>query len=243
MKYWHLLLFVTVALVITFAPAASQAEIRPDTLNLSPFLGGYFYEGNQRLDDQPVFGLAVGYNFTERWGVEGVASYGQTEVKEGSEDNVDIYSVRFDALYHLQPNQELVPYVAAGVGWMSFHPGWGEDTDRALFNYGLGLKYFMTDDIALRADVRHVLVDGDMDKSDQVFNNLSCTFGLTFQLGPFGPFGRSGPSSSRSSEKPAAVRDADGDGVPDQYDRCSNTPPGALVDGFGCSPVTAPAAQ
>jgi hypothetical protein len=30
-------------------------------------------------------------------------------------------------------------------------------------------------------------------------------------------------------------RDSDGDGVPDERDQCPNTPPGAVVDGNGCS--------
>ena len=36
----------------------------------------------------------------------------------------------------------------------------------------------------------------------------------------------------------AQVRDSDGDGVPDDEDRCPNTPAGMRVDAFGCPKVT-----
>jgi OOP family OmpA-OmpF porin len=237
MKNLHFLVLFVMTLVMAFVPGTPQAAVRPDTLNLTPFGGYYFFEGKQRFKDRPVFGLAAGYNFTERWGMEGVASYINGEVDEGPEDTVDIYSVSLDALYHFQPNRPLVPYMAVGIGWMGFYPGGsGNSETRGRFNYGLGLKYFVTDDVALRADVRHILTDGDMDKNDKIYNNLSCTFGVTFQLGPF-------DSRGRSSKKPAATWDTDGDGVPDQFDRCPNTQPGLNVDGFGCAPVTAPVAK
>ena len=241
MKQVRFLFFFVATLVIAFLPQPSQAEIRPNTLTLSPFAGFYVFEGNQRLKDAPTFGLAVGYNLTERWGVEGVASYLQSEVKEGYEDNVDIYNVSFDVLYHFAPaslDLPLIPYVVAGVGWLSSHPGWGESDEHARFNYGLGLKYFLTDNVGLRADVRHILVDGDLDQDDQIYNNLSYTVGLTFQLGPF-----SQSSDNRQRKPPVEVWDVDGDGVLDQYDRCPNTPPGSPVDGFGCPPITAPVAK
>lgn len=243
MKNVHVLLFFTLTLFMILAPGASQAAIRPNTLNLSPMVGYYIFEGNQHLDDAPSYGLAAGYNFTERWGIEGLAAYIKSDANGAlkTADNVDMYQVSLNALYHFQPNRELVPYVAAGIGWMGFHPGEdkngnGGSEERALFNYGVGLKYFLTDDIALRADVRHILTDGDWVDSDQVFNNLSCSFGVTFQLGPFG-------SPRTASKAPAAVWDTDGDGVPDTFDRCPDTQPGSKVDGYGCPPITAPAAQ
>jgi OOP family OmpA-OmpF porin len=243
MKNLHVLLFFSLVLFIAFVPVPTQAAIRANTLNLSPFVGYYIFEGNQHLDDAPIYGLAAGYNFTERWGLEGMAGYIASDANGALKDadNVDMYNVSLNALYHFLPNQELVPYVAAGIGWISFHPGEdkygdGSSEERALFNYGVGIKYFLTEDIALRADVRHILTDGDWVDSDQVFNNLSCTFGLTFQLGPFG-------SSRTASKAPATGWDTDGDGVPDTFDRCPDTHPGSKVDGYGCPPITAPAAK
>ena len=75
--------------------------------------------------------------------------------------------------------------MAAGFGTQVTH-GLGDDYKglNAAFNFGGGLKYFMTDDIALRADVRDFLVDGDSFNND-VLNNMSISLGMTFQFGPF----------------------------------------------------------
>jgi OOP family OmpA-OmpF porin len=236
MKKRHILVFFAVALATAFVPGPSQAEIRPNTLTLSPFAGYYLFEGKQEFDDSPIYGLAVGYNLTERWGFEGVASYSKSDIKDMNNNDADIYNYHLDALYHFSPDRALVPYVAAGIGAQLIH-GLGDYSDEnAAVNFGGGLKYFLTDAVALRADVRDFLVDGDSFNND-VLNNLSFTVGMTFQLGPFGSFGRSEKAA------PPLVLDKDGDGVPDQFDRCANTPPGAVVDGFGCPPVTAPAAQ
>jgi hypothetical protein len=43
-------------------------------------------------------------------------------------------------------------------------PGWDESDEHARFNYGLGLTYFLTENVNLRADVWHILVDGDWTK-------------------------------------------------------------------------------
>ena len=40
----------------------AAAEIRPGAITLSPSVGGYVFEGNQCLEDEVVYGLALGYN-------------------------------------------------------------------------------------------------------------------------------------------------------------------------------------
>lgn len=221
MKKMQLLMMLSAVVACALVPAWSQAAIRPYALTLSPFVGGYVFEGNQQLEDRPVYGLAVGYNFTEHWGVEGVASYIDGKAETDSVDNVDIYSVSLDLLYHFRPTRSLVPFAVAGVGGLSMHPG-GASEHNALVNYGFGLKYLMNDNVGLRADVRHLLDINtrDSDRQRDVFNNLSYTVGLTFQIGGY----REAP----------VVRDTDGDGVPDQFDRCPGTKLGVPVDGFGC---------
>ncbi len=236
MKTWRGLVFFMAILALTLAPGPLQAAIRPNAVTLNPSFGGYNFEGNQRLKGRPVYGLAVGYNFRERWGIEGVANYIKSEVKSGSENHVDIYNIKMDLLYHFTPNRVLVPYFAAGVGLQGIHLGSGDSHEHGLINYGLGLKYFLTDKVGLRADVRHVIVQGDMDRHE-TFNNLTYTVGLIFQIGPF-------ESPGSTPQAPAAIWDVDGDGVPDQFDRCPDTRPGIQVDGFGCSPAApAPAVQ
>ena len=53
-----------------------------------------------------------------------------------------------------------------------------------MLNYGVGLKIFLTDDLALRGDIRHVVAfDQGLDEWNKTDNNLLYSAGLTYQFG------------------------------------------------------------
>jgi len=217
-------------LLIWAAGGPARAAIRPYALTVSPFAGWYLFEGNQRLDDRPVYGLSVGYNFSEHWAAEGAAAYVDTRTTLGSSSDVDVYQGRLDLLYHFRPEKHFVPYLAAGIGGqVTDYDGGGMlgsgSDDDGLLNYGVGFKYFLTEGTALRADVRHILdmnVGRDIDGGG--FNNLSANAGLFMQFG----------ASRQALAAVAMPKDSDGDGVVDQFDRCADTLLGVPVDGYGC---------
>jgi OOP family OmpA-OmpF porin len=97
--------------------------------------------------------------------------------------------------------------------------GTHEDTFGA--SYGVGVKYFVSESVALRLDARHFIgFDQGLDEGNQTDNNLLYTGGLTFLMG---------------GNKPApAPRDSDGDGVTDDLDKCPDTPKGVAIDASGC---------
>ncbi len=216
-------------LCLTFSLSA-HAAVKEKAFTLTPMIGGHSFEGNLNLDDSPFLGIALGYNLTDKWAVEGV--YTQTNADgENGADDADVQTYRIDALYHLWSDKALVPYLAAGLGGISSDYDHGEDRDHLLFNYGIGIKYFVLDDlIALRADVRHLL---DFPEPD---NSLQYSVGLTFQLGKATPAPE--PVVEKASEpaptiKPAPL-DSDGDGVVNDLDKCPATPAGVVVDSTGC---------
>ena len=51
-------LSVMLSLFAVFSPA--QAEVRDGSFSLTPYAGGYFYEGNQDLKDSALVGLRAG---------------------------------------------------------------------------------------------------------------------------------------------------------------------------------------
>lgn len=220
MKKWQVLVAAVVLLGCGFLSGVAQAANRSRVFTLTPFAGGYEFEGNQRLDDGPVYGLALGYNFNERWGAEAVVTYTDTE---SAVEDMEVYGYRLDLLYHFRPDKDLVPYLAAGLGGMSLDPESVDGSDEdGLVNYGLGLKYFLNENVALRADVRHIfdINLNDSDREHDLYHNLSYTAGVTFQFDG----GEAGPQSW----------DSDGDGVSNSYDRCPDTPEGIRVDYQGC---------
>jgi OOP family OmpA-OmpF porin len=219
-------------IVMLAVTTASHAEVKAGAFSVSPFLGGYVFEGNEDLKNEPVYGLRAGYNVTKNWGFEGFFNYVATESKvvAGNPD-VKVYGYGIEGLYHFMPESRLVPFLAVGVGGMRYNGSGGiEDKNRVAADYGAGLKFFLTEYLALRADVRHVLPFNDR------HNDLLYTVGLNFA---FGGAKKAPVMAARAAEPAAApvvavVRDSDGDGVVDDLDKCPGTPSGVQVDKDGC---------
>ena len=176
MKLVKSVISVCLMVCLMFIARTATAEIRPGAITLSPSIGGYVFEGNQDLDNAPAYGLGLGYHFDMHWATEAVFNYVDTERDTDGRD-VDAYLYRIDGLYHFMPSERLVPYIAAGLGGITFDPdNAGSDNDFAV-NYGAGLKYFLSENVALRGDVRHVI------SFDETQSNLLYTVGLTFLFG------------------------------------------------------------
>lgn len=225
-----LLLFVASCLALPVS-----AEIQPGAFTLSPMIGGHIFEGNQSLDESSFWGIGLGYNLTESWAVEGVYTRTDADADDASTTDTKVETIRLDALYHFNSSNKLVPYLVAGLGGIYSDPDSGAERDHLLFNYGVGLKYFILDDlIALRADVRHLL---DFPEPD---NNLQYSAGLVFQLGKPAPAAQPveavvpQPKPVPAPAPAPAPLDSDGDGVIDKLDQCPDTPAGVAVDSKGC---------
>ncbi len=217
-----------VCLLCSFAlPAWSKFD--PEQFTLSPMIGEHVFEGNQRLDSSLHFGLALGYNFTEKWSGEAVVTMTDANARKTWVSDTQVWTYRLDALYHLTPlSENLVPYLAAGFGGLAADPAVGSlHRDHLLFNYGGGVKYFVNNNqFALRADVRHLV---DIPKP---YSNLQWSFGLVFPLGKKAAAPQ--PMAAEPVAKPVVANDSDSDGVADQFDNCKNTPLGVEVDANGC---------
>jgi OmpA-OmpF porin, OOP family len=181
MKKLAALMMTLAALCIMAAPVA--AGEREGAVSLSPFAGGYTFDGVQHLKTAPVFGLRLGYDLTKNWGVEVV---GNVQATKGTQQRTSINALSYhlDILYNLMPDGPLVPYLAVGGGGItaghgsSFQTG-GSNTD-ATANAGLGVKYFLTDSVALRGDARQLMI---FERHNSVMYDWEYTFGVTFLFG------------------------------------------------------------
>ena len=188
------------------------AEIESGSVFISPFVGGFNFEGNRDYEDGPTYGLGVGYNFDEHWGAEAVFNFVESELERKGGD-LDAYIYRLDGLYHFMPSQKIVPYIGAGVGLMTADRERRSTDNDPIVNYGGGLKFFFNKAVALRADVRHII------SFDDTYNDLVYTIGLSFSFG---------------GDEKTQRKDSDNDGVYDDMDRCPDTPLGIAVDSSGC---------
>jgi len=214
---------VWVLLLIAALSCTVSAEVRKEAFTISPMAGGYSFDDERDLLDMgPMFSLGLGYQFTESLATELTFSFIHTDADICC-GNADVYAYqpRLDILYHIMPDSDFVPYVAAGVGGLMFDdndldPVELDDTFQV--NGGAGFKLFISDDVALRADGRYY--HGFENSS----NEFSVEAGLVFQIG-----------GVKKAPEPCA--DDDNDGVCNTADRCPNTPAGSEVDAMGCPNV------
>ena len=225
---------IMMMLVVT---TVGHAEVKASAFSVTPFIGGYTFEGNEDLKTAPVYGLRAGYHFTQNLGIEGFFNYVRTENKSlAGNPAVKLYGFGIEGLYHFMPESRLVPFFAVGVGGNRYSvSGATKNRDRLTVDYGAGLKFFLTENLALRADVRHVILP-----LNDRYNELFYTVGFNFS---FGGAKKAMPEvmTTRAAEPAAAAavevvvaKDSDNDGVVDEFDKCPETPSGSRVDKDGC---------
>ena len=180
-----------VAAFVFLLPLSARSEIRAGSFELGPFAGYNFFESSQNLKNQPIYGLRLGYNFTRHFGIEAVGEYiatsvddsGRTGLTEGQFgkplDKVDITFYHLDAVYHFMPEGKFNPFILVGFGGAHYAPSISTK-DMAAFNVGIGAKYWLTDNIALRFDVKDFMVTEIM---EETYHNIGATVGITFAFG------------------------------------------------------------
>jgi len=177
-------LIVCLLMMLFMLPAGTiYAGDRAGAFSISPFAGGYTFDGERHLKTRGLYGLRLGVDINKYLGVEAVGNYVATE---GTRDERTTHAVsyRLDVIYNLVPDSRLVPYIAAGGGAMTMGHGAsfrgpGSNTD-ATANAGLGFKYFFTDSIAFRGDARHIFA---FEKHTEVKHDWEYTAGFTFLFG------------------------------------------------------------
>ena len=240
-------LFSLFALVLSvlvggpLAAAAWGADVREGAVEIGGFGGYYIMEGNQWLQDSPVFGGRLGYFITRDLSFEFSASHVPTNyninaAKGGDSATfrlldgryVDFSQFRFEFLYHFpEVGDRFVPFVGLGSGLVLLNSDVINNKLDTEVSVGLGMKISLTEDLFFRMDTRYILLldnwlrlttDGTgaaVFSNGRRWNNLETVFGLSYLLG-------------------GKVKDSDGDGVNDDMDACPDTPLGVVVDAKGC---------
>ena len=187
MKKMVPMLFVAVFLL----PLPGHAEIKAGSVEISPFAGYNFFENSQNLKDRPVFGGRIGYNITNHFGIEAAGEYMRSRVDDRSVsfthegeftspiDGVDISMYHLDLIYHFMPEGKFNPFIAAGYGIAHYSPKINT-RNMSVIDFGVGAKYWIADNIALRLDVRDNMVT---EVFQDTFHNVETTLGVVFRFG------------------------------------------------------------
>ncbi|HBG06859.1 MAG: hypothetical protein A2075_04665 [Geobacteraceae bacterium GWC2_58_44] len=215
-------------------PLPARAEIKAGSVELSPFAGYSFFQDRQNLENGPILGGRIGYNFTGHFGVEVTGQYVNSGVDDKSRsftrqgeftspiDDVDIAMYHLDLIYHFMPESRFNPYVTAGYGAAHYSPKIN-NKNMSIIGAGVGAKYWVAENVALRVDVR------DNMTTDEHIHNVESSVGVVLRFG-----GKSNAVVARAAQPVDSDSDGDGDGVSDALDRCPGTPSGVAIGSDGC---------
>jgi OOP family OmpA-OmpF porin len=180
-----------VAAFVFLLPLSARSEIKAGSFEVGLFGGYNFFQSSQNLKAGPLVGGRLGYNFTRHFGIEGAGEYIWSRVDDkaltgGEEgqyrspmDNVNLTFYHIDAVYHFMPDSKFTPFVLVGFGGAHYDPSISTK-DMAAFNVGVGAKYSLTDNIALRLDLKDYMVTEIM---QETYHNFGVTLGITFAFG------------------------------------------------------------
>jgi len=195
------------------APQKGQVYVVPNVL----FMGE---DDDAEVGSHVSPGIGIGAMVTDRLGVELHFTDGEGDFPGQPPDlrvsqSADVGIYRLDAVYDFGnfANSDWRIHGVGGFGRIDYDTPIGDENSE-LVNFGVGLSTAITERLSIRGDARWVAVNGGSLESIPASN-----VGLRYVF--HGPITK-------------MVRDADGDGVPDDDDRCPGTAPGVNVDGMGC---------
>jgi OOP family OmpA-OmpF porin len=243
----------------TFLLALGSGAVADDFqpgLTLNPNVGYYAFDSDRGFEDELLLGIGVGYQFANPWAIELNYLTQETETDRAIPVDVDHQQYRLDGLYHLSSDPTVQPYVAFGAGEDRFELKRSSHRENHL-NLGGGVKYFLNEMVALRADARGFYGTDNEEVDYAVSLGMSLLFGQS--TAPVVPAAPPAPRDSDADgvadtldqcpdtahgltvDARGCERDRDGDGVVDNKDQCPDSAPGSQVDGTGCALVpTAP---
>lgn len=212
---------LSIALAITCALFTTSLYAGDHTQGfyIAPSFSYLNYNNVYDLDDGAGGTIALGYQYDSPWAAELAILMAESQVKNDiTSYDGEHYQLRLDGLYHFSQDQDIHPYVVAGLG----HGLWEFDNDTenndTQLNAGVGLMAMITEPLAFRSDVRIVYDLGE----GEIHNLLN--IGISYFFG----------SSKKSTPAAVFFSDKDGDSVADSKDQCPGTPANVPVSSDGC---------
>ncbi|MFV0481214.1 MAG: OmpA family protein [Campylobacteraceae bacterium] len=215
----------------------------------TPMIGGVHPSNDLQIDDHVSFGFRLGLDI-EKAPIDQIElgfDYSTRVKYKKSNIKTDIARVHLNVIKDLKMSDKVTLYGLLGLGY--------EDVDKELYKndggafgqYGVGVKYALTNYASLRAEVRHAI------KFDDGNSNIFYSLGVSIPFGakyseetepvyvetakPIQTIEPAPIAVAPISAEPVVYGDSDGDGVTDDKDLCPNTPKGQKVDAVGCVKV------
>lgn len=137
----------TTKLLLISSVLASSLMASTTELEISPYIGGHFFNNNRDMKNSAEGGLIVEKAIMDN-GISLAGALGYTQTKSKSTDETKrVGTYALDLLKNFDTGTKLTPYIGGGLG--------GTFNDNAAIgpNVLAGLKYKLTDALNLRAEV------------------------------------------------------------------------------------------
>src|SRR5262245_31884999 len=200
---------------------------------ISPLASGIIDDEDRFTDDGWGGSLGFGKHFLPHWNAELDFLYNRFD----GFNRVDQSGAGIDFIGMGNLSNRVVPYGVVGLDYLRTnvveHPGGprGRDDDNMAGSIGIGIMTRLGEHALLRLEGRQRLELAEPDNLMDTFFSIGLVFPLGHAPEPAAPPPPPPPPAAPPPEQP---KDSDGDGVPDDKDKCPGTPPGVRVDYRGC---------
>jgi outer membrane beta-barrel protein len=212
-------------LLAAVALAAGPAQSQPDGPHweVAPTAGYTLFDENIFLSppqDNLNMGGRLSYFINNMWAFEVLGGFTPTELESPATGDLDFLHYGVGALWFPFAKPAGGPFLALGGGGIRLNPSSGDGQNRPQATAGLGVRYFLSENIGLTAEARDVMAPAEGvtelgDLGSDLTHNMVISGGITLSFG-------------------GSAKDSDGDGVTDRQDTCPDTPAGATVNAEGC---------
>ncbi|MDR3177456.1 MAG: OmpA family protein [Campylobacteraceae bacterium] len=260
--------FITIALGCVLMAAGAKYEI-------TPTVGGVFPEGDTNLKNQLSAGLRFGQYLDNRFfskiegGVELTSTHYKNLEANASKQQALLARYFLHGIREFEVAKDTHFYALIGAGYENIRKKARYGNGDSLYaNYGFGVRYEVTNNLYLRAELRHAIKFQNGNGDDNLFATLGISYALGVkpkaQIAPVvepaakeeasvQPAAETQTAAATVETEPEAAKeaevtkepeaaeelDSDNDGVLDSSDLCPNTPAEFSVDSVGCiKPIT-----
>ena len=202
-------------------------------------------DSKAQIESGNGYRVAVGRSLSQNWDAElAYANTKHSPIPGASPGDLKMALAELDFKRLFNRDDRLNPFVDLGVGSLDSHTSGVTGSSNKAFaaKLGVGMLYGLGSGPFSRAQI---IADLGV-RLDTLAHSKSgidpyAALGLRFNVG--GTTAAAAPVIAKAAmpaplaappPPPVAPVDSDGDGVPDNLDKCPNTPPGAKVDANGC---------
>ena len=238
-----------VAVLLHTALIPSRAEADKSPYWIVPGGGiGWLPNEYPVKSSRPVIGGKIGARMSEHWAAEAHVGYLKSPARIAGTPSLSFLHVEGNVTLFTAGDRGFTPYLSGGVGQNYVHSeGAGSSLHRFALTGAAGFRRKIGEKASLRIEARDlrykVLVPNTT--REEYRHHPEVFVGVSFGIGgPPRDRDKDGvpDDEDRCPDTPLGARvdavgcaiDSDGDGVFDGIDKCPNTPPGAIVDANGC---------